>query len=478
MSDERQRYRAARELAALSPAPLARLRERLDHAGGAVILSGVTREVGRRALAALEPVGVTARLIETPLFDSSAEVPELGRRVSGGGVPTAAIGAGAILVALAVVWLLRRSPSAPAAGAAPAPAKDPTSAAAAAAPTPPSSRDLAAAALESTAGLRCGAISGAGFFVAPELLLTNAHVLCPDRSTLEITLHDGRKLPATVQASDEWLDAAVLHVPGAAARPLALGDATRLEPGDSVLFIGSPLGMDFSVSRAIVSHPRRNMYGIAFVQFDANVNHGNSGGPLLDTQGRAVGIVSMMLADSRGIAFALPINYVHDLPGASLPVGDPPPDFDAWRRVLSTVRQQDSVDAAAAREAYRRPGLGGAAVDPDGHLFAFIVTLGQPAGSRPYRFVIRRNGEVLCRPSGLVDTWGKSSASRPGAMQDPRMVRWLSRIDLGGELYSGRADVSLDGCPAALTLVGAELDLEDADPGAAKTVIDVVRILR
>ena len=477
MSDERQRYRAARELAALSPVALARLRERLDQAGGAVVLSGVTRDVGRRAVGALEPLGVSARLVETPLF-ASAEVPELGRRVSGGGVPTAAIGVAAILAALAVVWLLRRSPSAPAAGAPPAPSKDPEAVAAAPAPTPPSSRDLAAAALESTAGLRCGGISGAGFFVAPDLLLTNAHVICPDRSSLEITLHDGRKLPATVQAIDEWLDAAVLRVPGAAARPLALGDATRLEPGDSVLFIGSPLGMDFTVSRAIVSHPRRNMYGISFVQFDANVNHGNSGGPLLDTEGRAVGIVSMMLADSRGIAFALPINYVHDLPGASLPVGDPPPDFEAWRRVLAAARQEDAVEAAAAREAYRRPGLGGAAVDPDGHLFAFVVTLGQPAGSRPYRFAIRRGGEILCRPSGLVDTWGKSSASRASAMQDPRMLRWLSRIDLGGDLYSGRADLSLDGCPPAPSLVGAELDLEDADPGAAKTVIDVVRIVR
>jgi hypothetical protein len=217
------------------------------------------------------------------------------------------------------------------------------------------------------------------------------------------------------------------------------------------------------------------MYGIAYVQFDANVNPGNSGGPLLDARGRAVGIVSMMLADSRGLAFALPVNYLRDLPGVSLPVGDPAPDFAAWRHVLAVVRDLDAAEAATAREAYRHPGLGGAAVDPDGRLYAFIFTMGQPAGARPYRFRIRRGGQVLCQPTGVVNTWGRSSARLgPG---DPRLTRWLAKIDIGGELYSGSAELATDGCPGAPMLVGAELELEGADAGAGRVVIDRVRMV-
>ena len=106
--------------------------------------------------------------------------------------------------------------------------------------------------------------------------------------------------------------------------------------------------------------------------------------------------------------------------------------------------------------------------------FAFIVTVGRPAGSRSYAFVVRRGAEILCRPSGVVSTWGTSSASIPE--RDPRFIRWLKRIDVGDELYSGSADLSTFGCPEARALVGAEIDLEGAQPGASRALIDVVRM--
>jgi serine protease Do len=469
IADERRRYRAARELAVLSGVPLARLRDRLAQPGGGVVLTAVTRDAGRRAVAALDGSGAAARVEATPLFAGAAEVPELGREIARNRVPPLFFVLAAAAAAV-VVGLLVLKPGAPPKVAPAAPENLPT--AGAAAPTP-SSHDLAAAALTSTVALRCGDASGAGFFVATDLVATNAHLLCADRASLQATLHDGRRLPASVVASDDWLDAALLRVPGAGMPPLPVGDATRLDPGDVVLFIGSPLGMDFSVSRAIVSHPRRNVYGIAFVQFDANVNPGNSGGPLLDTQGRAVGIVSMMILDSRGLAFALPVNYLRDLPGASLPIGEPAPDFAAWRRVVASVQQQDATDAAAARDSFRLPALGGAAVDSDGRLVAFVVTVGRPAGSRSYAFSVRRGGQVLCRPTGVVDMWGTSSASI--RERDPRYIRWLKRIGVGADLYSGSAELSTAGCPDPRTLMGAEIDLEGAQPGASRTLIDAFR---
>jgi len=475
--DERLRYRAARELAALSGVPLAKLRERLANPGGAVLIPAVTREVARKAAASLDAIGTPSRAVPVPLFDAAAEVPELNRAMFEDRLPIPLIVLAAAGALVAVVLLVRHSPAsarrtpaaraAAAAGSAsrvPAPGSTP----------PPSSRDLARSALASAAALRCGTMQGAGFFVAADLLATNAHVLCADRSSLEVTTHDGRRLPAVVQMADDWLDVALLRVPGAGVRPIPLGDATRLEPGDVVLFVGSPLGMDFSVSSAIVSHPRRNVYGIAYIQFDANVNPGNSGGPLLDALGRAVGIVSMMVADSRGLGLALPVNYLRDLPGVSLPVGEPAPDFAAWRRVLAVVHDQDAAEAAVAREAYRHPGLGGAAVDPEGRVFAFVFTMGQPAGARSYRFRIRRAGRTLCEATGVVEVWGRSSARlSPG---DPRLTRWLAKIDAGGELYSGSTELAADGCPAGASLVGAELELDGADPGAARVAIDRVRM--
>ena len=453
----------------MSREPLSRIRDRLGQPGGGVVLSGVTRETARRAIASLAAQGIGAREAAAPLFGGPAEVPELGRDLARDRIPVPLIAVGAAAAAVVVFLLVHRPGSPPSSSPASGPVPTPATA-----PPTPSSRDLAASALASTVALRCGDVAGSGFFVTPDLVATNAHLLCSDRATLRVTLRDGRTLPGVVQASDDWLDVALVRVPGAGAKPLPLGDVTRLDPGDGVLFIGSPLGMDFTVSRAIVSHPRRNVYGIAFIQFDANVNPGNSGGPLLDAQGRAVGIVSMMMLDARGLAFALPINYLRDLPGASLPVGDPPPDFAAWRAIQASVRQQDAAEAGNARASFAKPALGGAAVAADGRLFAFVVAVGRPAGSRTYRFAIRRGGKDLCRPSGIVDTWGPSSAYIPE--RDPRFLRWLKRIDVGGDIFSGSAELSTAGCPDPRSLVGAEIELDDAQPGASRTLIDVFRM--
>jgi serine protease Do len=471
VADPRTRYRGARDLAALLPGtPISGIRDALSRPEGGVVAARVTRERARPVLAALESLGVRGRLVEAPLAAPDA-VPDWTHsleRPEGMGRAVAIVLAAAALVAGAV-WLFSRSVATPSRAAdASAPARP--------SPAPTrTARDLAANALASMAALRCASSSGAGFFVTPELIVTNAHVLCGPRASIEVGLPDGRRLEGTPVATDEWLDVAVVRVPGAAMRPLPLGDAMAVEPGDEVLFIGSPMGMDFTVSRAIVSHPRRNVYGVAFLQFDGNVNHGNSGGPLLDGRGRAIGVVSMMLADSRGLAFALPVNYLYDLPSAPLPLPVPPPDFEAWRSTLASIRRQDLAEAEAARQSFRRPALGAAAVDADGRLVAYVITRGKPAGSVPYRFAVRRGDQTLCTTTGLVNMWGPVTSREPA--RDPRFVRWLSRIDLGTEISSGSAELALDGCPDGRSLVGAELLLEGADDGAGRVVIDVVRVV-
>src|SRR5262245_5916477 len=268
IADPRARYRAARDLSRLLPGTsLPRIREALSRPEGGVVAARVTRERARPVLALLESQGVGGRTQEAPLA-APEEVPDLSHsldRSSGFGLGVFVAVAAAALLGGAI-WFFTRSVSTP-----PRMAEARPSAVPSVSPTR-TTRDLAGNALASMAGLRCGESGGAGFFVTPELLVTNAHVLCPPRVPLEVLLKDGRRLEGTVASRDEWLDVAVVRVPGAAMRPLPLGDAMAVEPGDEVLFIGSPLGMDFSVARAIVSHPRRNVYGVAFLQFDANVN--------------------------------------------------------------------------------------------------------------------------------------------------------------------------------------------------------------
>ncbi len=128
-----------------------------------------------------------------------------------------------------------------------------------------------------------------------------------------------------------------------------------------------------------------------------------------------------------------------------------------------------------ARQSFRRPALGAAAVDSEGRVFAVIVIRGKPAGTVPYRFAVRRAGQDVCTTTGIVNQWGPVR-SRETAM-DPRFLRWLSRIDLGTDVSSGSAVLSLDGCPDGRSLVGAELLLEGADPASGKAVIDVVHEL-
>jgi serine protease Do len=154
-----------------------------------------------------------------------------------------------------------------------------------------STRDLAERVLAATAALRCGPRIGAGFFVAPDEVVTNLHVSGQGGDPIEVRLRGGQTGSAWVERSNERLDVALLRVSGLTTTPLPLplGDATLLGPGSPVLAAGSPVGLDFTVTQAILSHAERTILGVVYLQFDGSVNPGNSGGPLVDDAGRAIG---------------------------------------------------------------------------------------------------------------------------------------------------------------------------------------------
>jgi S1-C subfamily serine protease len=179
--------------------------------------------------------------------------------------------------------------------------------------------------IETTASLGSGSrsISGSGLgsgfiYAADGYILTAAHVI-EGASAIKVTFADGRQFPATVVASDLATDVAVLHVVATGLPVISLGESAALAVGQTVLTIGDPLGAyPSSVTAGIISGLARTVTVpdeltgrprtlTGMIQTDAAINSGNSGGPLLDASGAAIGLISATAAGSQNIGFATPI---------------------------------------------------------------------------------------------------------------------------------------------------------------------------
>lgn len=156
--------------------------------------------------------------------------------------------------------------------------------------------------------------SGSGFIVSPDgYILTNAHVVS-DADEVTVRLIDRREFPAKVIGSDTRTDVAVIKIDANDLPTVRIGDHTKLQPGEWVLAIGSPFGLENTATAGIVSATSRAVAGetdVPFIQTDVAVNPGNSGGPLFNLQGEVVGINSMIFSRTggyMGISFAVPID--------------------------------------------------------------------------------------------------------------------------------------------------------------------------
>ena len=162
--------------------------------------------------------------------------------------------------------------------------------------------------------------SGSGFFWGDEgHIVTNAHVI-QRAIRADIHMADGRVLPARLVGAAPQYDLAVLQVDldGTAAEPLENGNSGDLRVGQSVLAIGNPFGLDWTLTTGIVSALEREIpigNGVieGLIQTDAAINPGNSGGPLLDSSGRLIGVNTAIFSPSgasSGIGFAVPVDLV------------------------------------------------------------------------------------------------------------------------------------------------------------------------
>jgi len=173
-------------------------------------------------------------------------------------------------------------------------------------------------------GTQSQSAEGSGFvYDSSGHVITNQHVV-DGATSVRVTFWNGQTYTAHVVGTDASTDLAVLKVdaPSSALYPLVLGDSSKVQVGDNVVAIGSPFGLAETVTAGIVSALHRQMtspnnFSIDdSIQTDAAINHGNSGGPLLDAQGHVIGVNAQIESDSGGsdgVGFAIPSNTIKSI---------------------------------------------------------------------------------------------------------------------------------------------------------------------
>jgi serine protease Do len=201
---------------------------------------------------------------------------------------------------------------------------------------------------------------GSGFIISEDgYVLTNNHVIA-EADKIMVDLVDGRTVDAEVVGTDPESDVAVIRIKGDKLTPVALGNSDVLEVGEWVLAVGNPLGLSHSVTAGIVSAKGRSGFNVTtyenFIQTDAAVNMGNSGGPLVNLNGEVIGMNTFILGPAGGnigIGFAIPINAAKDVAAQLVKTGA------VERGYLGVVPQDLTAELA---EAFGLKGTKGAVI--------------------------------------------------------------------------------------------------------------------
>jgi serine protease Do len=304
---------------------------------------------------------------------------------------------------------------------------------------------------------------GSGFIVSADgLIVTNNHVIDGAEEIL-IFLTDGTRLPAKIVGADDKTDLAVLKIDAGRKLPFVeYGDSDGAEVGDWVMAIGNPFGLGGSVTLGIVSARNRDISSGPydnFIQTDASINQGNSGGPLFDMDGKVVGINTAIVAQggsSLGIGFAVPINLAK-------PVIDQLIEFGETRRGWLGVGIQEVTDDIAA--SLGRPNTFGALV--------VDITADGPSANvlEEGDLILSFDGKPVERMRDLprivaetpVNKAVKVKVLRSGKEQEFDIT--LGRLEVGEQIIAEAEQKAVEALPDA-----------EVPPGPAPTLSDMVGI--
>jgi serine protease Do len=280
---------------------------------------------------------------------------------------------------------------------------------------------------------------GSGFIVTTDgYIMTNAHVV-RDATEVVVKMTDRREYPAKVVGIDDRTDVAVIKIDGKNLPIVRIGDPAALRPGQWVVAIGSPFGMENSVTAGIVSATARTLPSeqyVPFIQTDVAVNPGNSGGPLFNLNGEVVGINSQIYSQSggyMGLSFAIPIDVANGVrtqlvakgrvTRGKIGVGLQPMDaalaesfgLDRPRGALiGSVEKGGPADKAGVKEGDIIVGVDGRRIDSDIELPAIISAI-SPGKDTQLEIWRDRNTRKLTARVAEMKEDGANSPSEPGS---------------------------------------------------------------
>nr|PZN18853.1 MAG: serine protease [Pseudomonadota bacterium] len=181
--------------------------------------------------------------------------------------------------------------------------------------------DIAESAVPSIVAIVTETGFGTGFVISPDgLIATNLHVVAGQKKILVVL--KGAKIPVTeVFGDDPERDLVILRIPARNLSPLPLGDSNAVRPGQSVVAIGHPLGLEHTVSNGLVSAVRDVTPELSVLQISAPIAPGSSGGPLFNDRGEVIGIATAVLVGGQNLNFGVPVNYLKDLLGRPVAMG-------------------------------------------------------------------------------------------------------------------------------------------------------------
>src|SRR5713101_3313074 len=263
-------------------------------------------------------------------------------------------------------------------------------------------------------------------------ILTNHHVI-ENADEIEVRLSDDRKFPAKLVGRDSKTDLAVLKIEptGTVLPPALLGDSDKLRIGQWAIAIGNPFGLDRTVTVGIISATGRTRVGVAtyeaFIQTDASINPGNSGGPLLNLDGRVVGINTAIVSSGQGIGFAIPISMARDIMTQLINRGK------VVRGWLCVAIQDLSPELAASLGVKEDAGALVAAVMKDGPAAA--------AGLRPGDVIVEFGGAAI---KDVPDLQKRVAAVEPGRAAPVTVMREQKTVTLSVKIGEQPPDDAME----------------------------------